>query len=140
MRAWRYTPDSGQDADISVTVCQIMALRSARNAGIDVPVENRNKCIEYVKKCQDATRGTFKYMLHEAGNQTPPFARTAAGVAALYSAGIYKGEEIDKGLKYLMTQIPGAAAVRGSGVVPLFLWPLLRMPRSMWTARGEYWQ
>src|SRR5215831_18975157 len=30
---WRYTPTS-HDADLSVTVCQIVALRSARNAGI----------------------------------------------------------------------------------------------------------
>ena len=31
--AWRYTPSS-RDADLSVTICQIMALRSARNAGM----------------------------------------------------------------------------------------------------------
>ena len=28
---WRYEPDS-KDADLSVTVCQVMALRAARNA------------------------------------------------------------------------------------------------------------
>ena len=33
---WRYNPVPF-DADISVTICQIMALRSARNAGIKVP-------------------------------------------------------------------------------------------------------
>src|SRR5262249_31695517 len=31
-KAWRYEPTS-RDADLSVTICQIMALRSARNAG-----------------------------------------------------------------------------------------------------------
>jgi hypothetical protein len=126
------------DADISVTVCQIMALRSARNAGIDVPVENRNKCIEYVKKCQDATKGTFKYMIKEPGNQTPPFARTAAGVAALNSAGIYKGEEVEKGLKYLMSQIPGGGALKPDSF--LYFYGHYYAAQVMWTARGEYWQ
>ena len=33
---WRYEPTS-EDADLSVTICQVMALRAARNAGIYVP-------------------------------------------------------------------------------------------------------
>ena len=33
---WRYQPQR-RDADISVTICQVMALRSARNAGLYVP-------------------------------------------------------------------------------------------------------
>src|SRR5262249_9804298 len=35
---WRYQPVK-RDADISVTICQINALRAARNAGIFVPKE-----------------------------------------------------------------------------------------------------
>ena len=33
---WRYYPKK-DDADISVTVCQVMALRAAHNAGMLVP-------------------------------------------------------------------------------------------------------
>ena len=33
---WRYQPRPG-DADISITVLQVVALRSAKNAGLDVP-------------------------------------------------------------------------------------------------------
>lgn len=36
---WRYEPKR-QDADISVTICQVMALRAARNAGIDVAIKS----------------------------------------------------------------------------------------------------
>src|SRR5690606_11739750 len=43
---WRYHPVPDQ-ADISVTICQIMALRSARDAGIHVPHETILKAIEY---------------------------------------------------------------------------------------------
>ena len=35
---WRYMPER-RDADISVTICQVMALRAARNAGFFVPNE-----------------------------------------------------------------------------------------------------
>ena len=42
---WRYRPVKS-DADLSITICQIMALRAARDAGINVPDETRKKCIE----------------------------------------------------------------------------------------------
>ena len=58
---WRYEPKR-QDADISVTVCQIMALRAARNAGIFVPNATIDRCIDYVKRSQNADGG-FMYML-----------------------------------------------------------------------------
>ena len=41
---WRYQPMKS-DADLSITICQIMALRAARDAGIHVPDECREKCI-----------------------------------------------------------------------------------------------
>lgn len=46
---WRYQPQP-TDADISVTVCEVMALRAARNAGLHVPNETIDKSIAYVKK------------------------------------------------------------------------------------------
>src|SRR2546422_156455 len=56
---WRYTPSS-KDADVSVTICQIMALRAARNAGFYVPKSTVDRCTEYVKRCQDR-EGGFRY-------------------------------------------------------------------------------
>src|SRR5207237_6421335 len=76
---WRYQPRAA-DADLSVTICQIMALRAARNAGIAVPKSCADKCTEYVKKCQDPFSGGFRY---QAFAGPPGFARTAAGVVAL---------------------------------------------------------
>ena len=53
---WRYHPES-RDADVSVTICQIMALRAARNAGFAVPKATVDRCTEYVKKCQNSDGG-----------------------------------------------------------------------------------
>ena len=90
---WRYQPQR-RDADISVTICQVMALRAARNAGLHVPRETIDKTIDYVKRSQNADGG-FMYMLQGSPSEFP---RSAAGVVALYSAGIYEGPEVEKGL------------------------------------------
>ncbi len=103
---WRYHPVPF-DADISVTICQIMALRSARNAGLAVPKETIDDAVRYVKNCQVSGGGEhgggFRYMISNSGSSE--FPRSAAGVAALYYAGIYEGPEIDRGLKYLHARI-----------------------------------
>ena len=69
------------------------------NAGIFVPKETIDRCTEYVKKCQTA-EGGFRYQLATTTWQVT-FGLTAAGVVALYSAGIYQGKSIDAGLEYL---------------------------------------
>ncbi len=93
---WRYQPVRN-DADISVTICQIMALRAARNAGIYVEKSVIDNAISYVKKSQN-TDGGFRYMLSSGGSA---FARSAAGVAALQYAGAYGAEEVERGLEYV---------------------------------------
>jgi len=46
---WRYDPTAVGDSDISVTVCQVMALRAARNVGIKVPKEVIDRAVKYVQ-------------------------------------------------------------------------------------------
>src|SRR5438132_8376208 len=53
---WRYQPVR-HDADLSVTICQINALRAARNAGLYVPKETLDACIRYVKQSQNPDGG-----------------------------------------------------------------------------------
>ncbi len=104
---WRYNPVP-YDADVSVTICQVMALRSARNAGIEVAKTTIDRAVEYVRKCQNPDGG-FRYQLDNGGSAWP---RSAAGVATLYYAGIYQDQAIDNGLKYLTAEaMPGKAAV-----------------------------
>jgi hypothetical protein len=95
---WRYETKPPQDADISVTICEIMALRAARNAGFDVNRQVVNLCVKFVRSCQNPDGG-YSYF---SGRGPSAFARSAAGLVALYSAGIYEGKEIDRTLRYLM--------------------------------------
>jgi prenyltransferase beta subunit len=129
---WRYLPDK-MEADISVTICQIMALRAARNAGIFVPNETVEACVEYVKRSQNPDGG-FMYMLSGGPSQFP---RSAAGVVALYSAGIYEGDEIDKGLEYLMQHVPKDDAFSRESH---YFYGQYYAAQAMWQAGGDHWK
>jgi prenyltransferase beta subunit len=138
---WRYQPNS-QDADISVTICQIMALRSARNAGIAVPKSTVDRCTKYVKDCQNEDGG-FRYTMQRG--QASGFARTAAGVVALYSAGVYKGPAVEKGLDYLMKFKPGTQVdqLNNMGFREMqmhYFYGHYYAVQAMWTAGGKYWK
>jgi hypothetical protein len=106
---WRYQPVPN-DADISVTICQVMALRAARNAGVKVPNSTIEKSILYVKQSQVADGG-FSYTL-SGGGSAP--ARSAAGVACLYytRTGDEFEEEIKRGISYIRTRMVGPEGTR----------------------------
>ena len=128
---WRYQPVR-RDADISVTICQVMAPARARNAGLFVPSETVDRCIEYVKRSQNPDGG-FMYMIQ--GGQSA-FPRSAAGVVALYSAGVYEGPEIERGLEYLLGFVPKASDVNRESH---YFYGHYYAVQAMWHAGGEYW-
>jgi hypothetical protein len=129
---WRYQPVP-VDADLSVTICQVMALRAARNAGIKVPKKTIDMAIDYVKKSQQPDGG-FSYTLQGGGSAYP---RSAAGVACLFYSGIYDGKEIDKGVKYLMQRLPGTAGGSGDGNAA---YANYYCSQAMFMAGGEAWE
>jgi hypothetical protein len=100
---WRYNPVP-YDADVSVTICQVMALRSARNAGLEVPKETIDRAVEYIRRTQNPDGG-WRYQMQMGSSLWP---RSAAGVASLFYSGIYEDEQITRGIDYLMaTARPG---------------------------------
>ncbi|MGL4555467.1 MAG: prenyltransferase/squalene oxidase repeat-containing protein [Gemmataceae bacterium] len=134
--AWRYEPSSA-DADLSVTICQIMAMRSARNAGIGIPKKAVDLCTAYVKACQDRREGWFRYMKRgSGGGGAQGFARTAAGVCALNAAGIYKGPEVEEGLRFLSRNKPAGRFGRPD---LHYFYGHYYAVQAMWTAGGTYW-
>lgn len=95
---WRYRPIA-QDADVSVTVLQVVGLRAAKNAGIDVPAETIERAVRYVKSCYDPGSGGFTY---QPGNRAPGYARTAAAVYSLQVCGLYDDPLVKRGSEYLL--------------------------------------
>ena len=93
---WRYTPEP-RDADLSMTVMQIMAINSAKEAGISVPDATLKNAVKYVLSCQDESSGGFGYN----GPNGPGFARTAAGVISLIMCGQRDHPAVRRGMVFL---------------------------------------
>jgi hypothetical protein len=129
---WRYEPRP-VEADLSVTISQVMALRAARNAGIYVPNDTIEKCIDYVKRSQNADGG-FMYTLQGGPSRFP---RSAAGLVALYSAGIYEGDEISRALEYVEKHLP---AENDPNRDTHYLYGHYYAVQAMWQAGREHWE
>ena len=129
---WRYEPRR-DDADVSVTVCQVMALRAAHNVGVFVPKATIDRAITYVERCQNDDGG-FAYMAKIPGESR--FPRSAAALVAMYSAGIYEGEVLTQGLDYVMQFPPGQS---GRDDRQYFFYGHYYAVQAMWHAGGRYW-
>ena len=102
--AWRYTPGMLQ-ADLSVTVCQVQALRAARNVGIRVPRSVIDRVVDYVKKSRidgGWEKGAFYYKIYGRSARTKTsFAINGAAVTCLHSAGVFDRKLSGRALEYL---------------------------------------
>jgi hypothetical protein len=94
---WRYKPGA-QDADISVTVTQIAALRAAKNAGLAVPQLVIDRANDFIDRCYNEKDGGFGY---QPGGPSG-FARTAAAIYSLQVGGRYDDPAIATGSAYLL--------------------------------------
>jgi Prenyltransferase and squalene oxidase repeat len=128
---WRYEPRPFE-ADLSVTVCQVMALRAARNAGIGVPKETIDRAVDYIRRSQNADGG-YMYQLTGGASRFP---LTAAAVVALYNAGIYEGTEIDSAIAYLQNNISNASSLDRNG---FFYYSHYYSAQAFWHRGGQAW-
>jgi len=102
---WRYNPFD-RETDLSVTVCQVQALRAARNIGIRVPSETIDRAMAYVHRSRVAggrNNGLFYYKIYDRGAYTKctEYAINAAALTALSSAGIHDDNLTDPVLEFL---------------------------------------
>lgn len=128
---WRYNPVPF-DADVSVTICQVMALRSARNAGLEVSKTVIDKAVKYIRECQNPDGG-FRYMSQSGSSLWP---RSAAGVASLYYAGIYDDQAVRDGINYLMVNAMPNNPVRSE---THYWYGMYYTAQAMYLAGGDNW-
>jgi hypothetical protein len=92
---WRYQPQP-RDADLSVTVMQVVALRAAQNARLRVPEKTLEQAKVYVKKCAKP-KGGFAYQ----PGQGVKDAQSAAGALCLQLLGDYDDPDVKLALESL---------------------------------------
>lgn len=131
---WRYQPGMG-DADISVTVVQVLALRAARNAGLKVTQSTIDRAIAYMKRCSNTSDGGFSYQvqIHQSGP-----ARTGAGVLSLLMAGMRDSPQCQGGLNYLVNH-PYESRTEWT-YREHFFYTIYYVTQAMYQAGGDYWK
>ena len=98
---WRYGPAS-HDSDLSITAWQLLALRSGKGAGMDVPKEAIDAAVGYLKHSY-SSRGGVKGCAYKPG-QSPSLAMAAAGLLSLQVCGEYDSPEANGSAEWLSKQ------------------------------------
>jgi squalene cyclase len=119
MGGWRYYLFSS-DSDLSITVCQVQALRAARNIGIQVPKSNIDRAVKYVLDSRVETgpsAGLYDYKIRRnrdgsrrsSGRRRKRkelhFAINAAAVTSLLSAGVHDQKWLARPVDHLLERL-----------------------------------
>lgn len=108
---WRYSPDAG-DADLSVTVWQLLALRSAKNAGLAVPKEAIDAAVGYLRRSYLSSRDAQGRLVNPKSafgyvpGQPPQYAMAAAGLLAMQVCGLHDAPEVLGATDWLRAATP----------------------------------
>ena len=108
---WRYKPHD-KDSDLSVTIWQLMALRSAKNAGLKVPSSAIEEAIGYLRRSYwssldergEPLRKVSGFAYQPGGH--PDYATTAAGLLAMQVCGQYESPFVKGAADWLLENEP----------------------------------
>lgn len=128
---WHYTSDP-EDADVSVTTCQIMALFSAAQAGIAIPRQAIDRGVDFLCRCQNPDGG-FRYRLKDPPDSL--FPRSAAAVVALRAAGLHDSNVVRKACGYLAA--PGT--LPAPSLAEYYYYGQFYATHAAWQAGGTTW-
>jgi hypothetical protein len=131
---WRYYPSS-QDSDLSVTGWQLLALRAAKDAGLEVPKKHIDQALAYVKRCHHPSGG-FSYqpgnISSQPGRDLPSLGMTGTGILALEICGEHGSSEARAAGDWLLKQ---GLEWRGD----FFYYNAYYAAQAAYQLGGEYW-
>lgn len=99
---WQYyTYHHDVDSDMSATTWQLMFLRSAKNAGFDVPEQMVQDAMKFTERCYDPRRGVFHYGIFGSERYTT-VGSVGGGILSLSMAGKHGSEMANSAGKWLL--------------------------------------
>jgi hypothetical protein len=106
---WRYVP-TADDSDLSVTVWQLMALRSAKNSGFEVPGTAIERAVDYIKRSHRVGKGKAEFREptgfgYQVGGRSV-WSTAAEGLLALQVCGEYQSQEVLSTADWLLEHPP----------------------------------
>ena len=147
---WRYVsrPFPNQDSDLSVTGWQLMFLRSAKNAGFDVPKASIDAAVKYVEKCflKDKDRRAHSYLADaNVRRNAVTRAMAGAGVLAMAHAGKHDSQEVLDSGKWILAHDfsnynVDTTAYPITWTEDRFHYGALICTQAMFQLGGKYWE
>jgi len=140
---WRYI-DHGdeEDSDLSVTGWNLMFLRSARNAGFDVPKPAIDDAVAYVRRSYSHQYGAFSYMISASDSRSRGM--VGAGILALAHAGFHNSAEAQRSAKWLQQynfDNYNQPETFGKGLpFDRYHYSLFNCCQGMYQLGGRYWE
>lgn len=138
---WRYIRrwQGTESSDLSVTSWLVLHLRSARNAGFEVPKESIDDAVRYIERCFEPKQKAFTYGLISFDRHITR-AVTGAGVVSLSMAGVHQTEMARSAGKWILdhpfTEYRGSYGTSGED---RFFYSLFYCTLAMHQLGGEYW-
>ena len=103
---WRYTP-LATDSDLSVSIWQLIALRSAKNAGLDIPKDAIDNAVEYIRRCfKSSTKAGTAVGFGYTYTTTPVWSTATEGLLAMQVCGHYEAPEVIATADWLLKNPP----------------------------------
>ena len=136
---WRYfTRWDEADSDLSITSWYLMSLRSARNAGFDVPDDRIDEAMAYVLRCFDNQNKTFTYTLAPPDRPVTR-AMAGAGILALAHGGRHESAEARAAGEWLIKN-PFKAYNIQLGGKDSYHYGTFYSCQAMYQLGGKYWR
>lgn len=137
---WRYLIDFDRDdSDVSITGWHLMFLRSAKNAGFDVPKQPIDAAVSYVRGCFRPVSNTFVYTNSAEYANYHSRGVSGAGILALAHAGQHDAPEAKAAGAWLLKN--GFERYNHNPAnLERYHYGLLTCSQAMYQLGGEYWQ
>jgi hypothetical protein len=136
---WRYINDFDKsDSDLSVTGWHLMFLRSARNAGFNVPQQAISEAVAYVRRTFSRDFGTFQYTINRGDVRTR--AMTGAGILALGHAGLHNLPEAKRAAEHVLSYSFDIYNGNGGFNRERYHYSLFMCCQGMYQMGSPYWE
>ena len=138
---WRYRPNDGSDT--SVTGWQLMALKSAQMAGLEVPEETLRKVSGWLDLAEVPNRGTYVYNPWNSDKENPlgrapnPTMTAQAMIMRLYLGQNRQNASLAQGADYLLAHLP-EVGTKESSKRDCYYW--YYATQAMYHMQGDYWK
>jgi hypothetical protein len=141
---WRYIDHwDDSDSDLSITGWQLMFLRSARNAGFDVPEKSIDDAVAYVRRTFTPRYGAFCYLADESVDHRSR-GMAGAGILALAHAGYHNAPEATRSgdwiLQYDFNDYNQIEPFMQGWKNDRYHYGLFNCCQAMYQLGGRYWQ